>query len=477
MLVGFSLNSCQDFETDLEVKNDQNPSSNQLGIDATAMKIFQNWYFAVNAYNGPGLALTTMADMGSCSWGNAGMKDLSSEPRVHFDNRPEYGNSNITEVYFNALNAILTDANSLMSAIKTNKPFDDPKRTEAIAKFGQAISIGYLALVFDRVWLSDETGSLNDGKAVNYKDAMAFALKRMDEAIQIAKNNEFTIPKSFTNTTELSNVDFGKFLNSMAARLMVNNVRNSTERDALDWNKVLTYANNGITSDFNVAGDGWESWINEWAMYSVYPGWGRVDMRVIALMDDNFPNYWTEAVNDLPETPKATSADKRLETDFAYLEGNNFKPDRGIYHFSSYRHNRYQEYLDNNQLGLYPEYLLAENDLYKAEAQMRLGDLTAAAATINAGSRTLRGELPNVQPTKEALSKAIHYERSIELLSTGVGLGFFEMRRENLLQEGTLLHFPVPGAALRAAKVDEYTFGGTKGKPGEDYSNTKGWRE
>lgn len=468
--------SCEDFETELEVKNDQNPSSDQLGIDATANKIFQNWYLAVNHYNGPGLAMSTMADMNSCSWGNAGMNDLSSEPRVSFDNRPEYGNSKITNTYFNSLNAVLTDANGLMIALGASSAgFENPKRTEAIAKFGQAISVGYLALVFDKVWLYDETGSLNDGKSVDYKEAMAFALKKMDEAIQIADANTFTIAKEFTNTEELSNVDFSKFLNSMAARLAVNNVRNSTERDALDWSKVLSYANKGITKDFVVAGDGWENWVNRWVLYSFFPGWGRVDMRVINLMDSSFPNYWDATVNALPATPKATSSDKRLESDFSYLTGNNFKPDRGIYHFSSYRHSRYQWYINAGYLGDYPEYLLAENQLYKAEAQMRTGDLAGAASTINAGSRTLRGKLPNVTASASELAKAIHYERSIELLSTGVGLGFFEMRRENLLQKGTLLHFPVPGAALRAAKINEYTFGGSTGVAGQDYSNI-GWR-
>ena len=47
--------------------------------------------------------------------------------------------------------------------------------------------------------------------------------------------------------------------------------------------------------------------------------------------------------------------------------------------------------------------------------------------------------------------------------------------QENLLQKGTLLHFPVPGKSLESIPAPLYTFGGTQGLAGEDYSNI-GWR-
>ena len=56
-----------------------------------------------------------------------------------------------------------------------------------------------------------------------------------------------------------------------------------------------------------------------------------------------------------------------------------------------------------------------------------------------------------------------------------MGLAFFEMRGKDLLQAGTPLHFPVPGAALDANKEAAYTFGGSTGVAGQDYSNG-GWR-
>lgn len=49
------------------------------------------------------------------------------------------------------------------------------------------------------------------------------------------------------------------------------------------------------------------------------------------------------------------------------------------------------------------------------------------------------------------------------------------MRKKNLLQQETLLHFPVPGSALESIPADYYTYGGNEGVAGQDYS-TGGWR-
>ena len=466
--------SCEDFDTNLDKDFNEDPTPTEVVSEATAKQIFHGWYQTVNSYDGPGLAFTTMADMNTCSWGNAGMRDTSSEPRVAWDNSVSYTNKGITTTYFNGLYALLFDSNNLVKAINDNTiSLDNPERTMTMARFGQAVSLGYLALVFDKVWISDETGTLNNGEPVSYQEAMDLALTKLDEAINLAENNSFTLDDSFIYGNNLSSDQFAKYLNSLAARLMVNNVRNSTQRDALDWNKVLNYANNGIDFDFYVGGDGYENWYNEWIIYAVYPGWGRVDMRVVHLMDPNTTDYWTDPN---PTLPPATSADNRLASDFEYLSGNNFYPSRGVYHFSNYRFSRYDAELHgSNWQGSTPEMLKAENDLYKAEALLRTNQLQDAANVINASSRVLRGGLPSVAANAVDIAKAIHYERSIELLETSVGLGFFEMRRENLLQQGTMLHFPVPGEALEAAGLPVYTFGGTEGVPGEDYS-TGGWR-
>jgi len=474
VLLCFAMSSCEDFSTELSVGNVEDPNSGQLGTEATAAKLFQNWYFSANTYTSPSLSMAMMSDMQTASWGNAGMRDTSSEPRIAWNNDPAYSNERFTNTFFNSMHVVLADANGIIASIENGATFSDNNMIKSVARLAQGLAVGSLALNFDRVWLSDETGSLNDGEAVSYQEAIDFALAKIDDAISIADANSFTVNGTYFNGSAMSSTEFSKLLNSFAARILVNSVRNSTQRDALNWNTVLAYANNGITSNFNIAGNGWnDNWVNEWVLYSYFPGWGRVDMRVVNLMDPATIDYW---VSTNPVAPESTSADARLTTDFEYLSSQAFIPSRGIYHYSSYRISRYDWYINGDYFGDYPEILSAEIDLYKAEALLRTGDLAGAAAIINAGTRTTRGALPNVAADATEIADALHYERSVELIATGSGLSFYEMRRENMLQTGTPLHFPVPGKQLQAAGIDNYTFGGTSGVAGEDYS-TSGWRD
>ena len=468
--IAFGFISC-DIETSLDVENLESPSSKEIGVESTASKIFQNWYQTANSYDGPGMALATMADNQTCSWGNSGMRDLSSEPRVAWDNQSTYSNAYITETYFNGLHSVLADSNGLIASISEGANFSDPDKIESLARFGQAAAIGYLALVFDRVYLSDENGTINDGIAKPWDEAIDLAIEKLDLAIAAAERGSFSISNEINGTT-LTNAQWTEFLNSFGARLLVNSPRNSTQKAAVNWDKVLAYANDGISYDLEVLGDGYATWYSEWMIYMIYPGWARTDLYVINKLDPTYPKYWPEGSTVLPE---ATPTDARLTSDYEYLDTQDFRPDRGTYHFTSYRHSRYDSYTNTFWEDFQPEMLEAENTLYKAEAQMRKGLLTEAAATINAGTRVTRGQLPAVAADATAIADAIHHERVIELSQTGCGLAFFEMRGKDLLQKGTLLHFPIPGAALDANKEESYTFGGSTGVAGEDYSNA-GWR-
>ena len=460
-------------EIDLEVINDQDPNSSQLGSESTAENIYKNWLLVVNEFNSPALALATMADATSCSWGNAGMRDMSSEPRIAFDNRPTYGNAQISEDYFNGLYAILSDANSIAGNIVNGTgTFSNDDKIESIARLAQALSIGYLALIYDKVSVSDETGLINEGEPMSYSDAMNIAIEKIDLAIKAAERGTFSIRE--VNGLVLDQSTWAQYLNSIAARLIVNNARNKQQRDNINWTKVLAYANKGLSYDFSIlgTGNGDSDWYLEWMDYSTYGGWGRVDMRLINLMDPNTTSYWPADQVTLPES---TSDDKRLVSDFEYLDSQSFRSNRGTYHFSSYRHSRYDDRLANSYKTKFNEFLKTENDMYIAEAQLRTGDLAGAAATINAGTRKTRGELADVGVTDSEVSDAIHYERMIELNNTSIGLCFFEMRGKDLLQKNTPLHFPIPGGQSKTFNLPYYTFGGDQGVSGQDYSNG-GWR-
>jgi hypothetical protein len=128
-----------------------------------------------------------------------------------------------------------------------------------------------------------------------------------------------------------------------------------------------------------------------------------------------------------------------------------------------------------------PVFLAADNALLRAEALLRLNRPTEAVALLNQGPRTTRGGLPalSVAATpREAVEKAIFYERAIELLGTAPMSLFFDRRRlgprlphDELdalggLQIGTPAQLPVPASELRVHGLPPYNFGGAQDPQG-----------
>lgn len=465
--------SCSTLETDLYVDNLEAPNdgilaSDPVALEASAEGLFRSFYGTVHDYSGPALALSVMSDVNSCSWGNAGMRDLSEEPRIPFNNTSGYGND-VTRTYFNSVYSTLSDANTIIFASNNGVKFSNNVALVSVAKFSQALAIGYNALVFDRVWLSDENGPVNEGVPVDHKVAMDFALTKLDEAIALAKTSSFTLPSNYFSV-EMSSSKLVELMNTIGARMLSMNPRTKADKASINWNKVKSYALNGVKTDFDIVTDN-INWSDLLGYYATVPSWGRIDNRVLNLLDPNHPKKWTSAT--VTGYPEITTADKRIETDFAYLSSQNFRPERGIYHYSNYRYARFNSYI-STFTGPTPEVSVSENHLYLAEAELMLGNTAAAAAIINSGTRTTRGNLPNVSATASEIDHAIHYERMIEIPFNSLGLTFWDMRGRDLLQSGTLLHFPIPGSALESIPEPYYTYGATEGTVGKDVSGG-GW--
>jgi len=212
----------------------------------------------------------------------------------------------------------------------------------------------------------------------------------------------------------------------------------------------------------------WKHWFYH---YTIRPDWAKIDLRIIHLMDTTYPSRFP----DNGVSPgKAVSDDARLESDFHFVSVINMKPERGYYHFSNYEYSRIDlEYIPGVTTGWATDFSLAENELMLAEANARLGNLTEAIQILNNGSRTTRGNLAPLDNTltmNEVLD-AIFYERDIETIVTGFGIAFFDMRRRNMLQKGTLLHFPIPAKELMLLQLPVYTFGGEENADGINTSN------
>jgi IS1 family transposase len=473
----FLINSL-DFSQDINYQDDimliKNPpsfkaSQNDFGGIGDAMRI---WHLTTQEYNGPGLAIAVMADQNTCSWGNAGMNDLSSEPRKQFDNSPYYGYQNIIENYWTKLYTVLDTVNSVLIRIDNGTldfgSTEENIKVESWAYLMQGLVHGYLALVFDQAYIIDETTDQESLILQPYPTVISSAIGYLNKAAALANENTFDIPSEWLPGAPINNTDVVKFANSFAARLLVYSSRNTDQNIAVDWTQVLNYANNGIENSFAPFLDD-VYWYDLLKTYSIYPGWTRADHRIINLMDPNYPARWPlDGV--FPDPQEATSNDLRLSNYFEYLSYTAFRPERGFYHFSHYRLKRDDEYLQT-WTGEYPTFKVEENNLIIAEALLRTDNKIGAINIINEGTRTIQGGLPPLleSATFDEVLEAIFYERDIELMVTGMGIAWFDMRRRDALQKGTLLNFPVPANVLIEAGVDNYTFGG---EPSADGINT-----
>jgi hypothetical protein len=479
LITVMSMTACDD----LVVENLNDPDfdtafSNPGDIKGVTGGLINRWFQNNQEYDGPGLALWTTSDAGTCSWGNVGMRDFGNEPRKEFDNKPSYSNAVITEDYYNTLYSVLSQSNDVLAQTIGNGVEMDDGSTDlvnATAYFTQALSLGYLGLVYDKAFIiTHETDLSDEIEASPYQDVLAAALTSLDACISICNSSSFDVPTEWIPGEPWNSAEFGQLASSFAARFLVYGSRNKAEDEATDWARVYSYAKNGIQKDFSPLADD-IIWYSLYQTYSIFPGWGQTDMYVVNLMDPGMPNKFPTSglFTDLPNNGQATSDDARLESDFEYLSSCPFRAERGYYQFSSYRYARLDTYIDTWTEPM-PVFYKAENDYFLAEAALKTNKVQEAADVMNASARVTRGNLAPLPADAGQIADAIHYERMVELMLSGMGIQFFEMRKEDLLQAGSLLHWPVPGSQLEVMQLPYYTYGPGVGVAGQDYSNG-GW--
>jgi len=485
LLIVFAFSACED----LEVENTNQPTLAEINTpeqaNGVAGSLFNGLHYTSHsgAYDGdePVLAWFNAADVGSCSWGNFGMRDISSEPRIEYNNTPAYPNRIGVENYYLALYSYLSTANDLLVAVAADvdSVIEEPMRAVAMAKYAQAYCLGHIGMFYDQGFVVTQKDDVLFGEfdLLPYDVVIDSALAILDQCIAICDAHEFEIPEDWLPTAATyTNVEFSGLANTLGARLLTYKSRNAAQNAANDWDQILAYAENGITMDYAPIMNDVE-WHDYYRWYQIRDGWGRIDMRVINMMDPNMDPWFPASgdIKDLPDEGVATSDDNRLGLYFEYMDAQDFLAERGIYHYTTYRLKRWDTYKED-RIGALPEITKWENDMLMAEALVRTGDLTGAAAIINdpLGPRKALGGLTDVVEDEDALLAAIYYEKTIECMLSTENTEFYDMRRRDMLQAGTPLHLPVPAQQLEVLELPFYSFGGTTGVAGEDYS-TGGW--
>ena len=520
-----TMSACQD----LAVDNENSPNRVlALAEPGDVENLIANT-FSVNwrrQWSESSMMISTIADEISSSWANWGMRDMSSEPRIAWNNSPSYAREESTEdPWFNAYTAI-SDANDGLSAIAAaeadGSPTDnsftqegiDTARLRAFAKFNQAWAHAWLAEMFDQAFIVDENVDLTEVALGNielnlspYQDVLAAAIGMMDEAIAIASANEFTITatEDWVYGLDFTNTDLVQLGNSLKARWLATTARSAAERAAADWNQIMTLINAGIAADFTPIGDD-DGNIREWDAMKFYgqegDTWARMDYRTIGPADESggYQNWLATPVEDR-QIFDVITADRRIVGDaedpsvpgkYADYRGvpGPFPAARGTYHFSSHTHSRWREYLDNNANGPMPYMLRSEMDLMMAEGLLRTGgSLDEVASLINL-TRVPNGELnpatgtdPAGAPSDAAshldgasLWAKLKYEFRLETYATASGLAYYTDRGWGDLVTNTPIHFPVPGKELETLGLAIYTFGGGGDGSAPKHAGSAYWR-
>jgi hypothetical protein len=283
---------------------------------------------------------------------------------------------------------------------------------------------------------------------------------------------------------------FVQLANSFAARLMVYSARTRAERAAVDWNKVITRVDAGIKADFApsaqslILWDDWKRLVARLRTTGRPSDFGRPAYDLIGPADST--NGYLNWVNT-PLTSRVgfqmNTKDRRIQgatgpasagTYIGYNKNDIFTASRGTWRFSWYFYQRNgtgTTWENGPQVAM----TVAEMDLLKAEALIRLGRAAEAVPLINK-TRVANGQLPPVTidgppdtpgcvPRKlsgacGSLWDALRYEKGIEGLGVSGVIRFLDARGWQMLPENTIIHLPVPGRELGVLKQPLYTFGG-----------------
>lgn len=484
----------------LDVENPNAPDAKRAladpaSLEALAGGTMRTWY---NAYNGceGNCVLVTQAQTYSASWNNWNMNFYSSYnadgKRLDraYQNDPSSAGRTSIEVPWSGMYATVSSAVDVLTAIRKNNVVinntADTKRAEAVAELMLGAALSYVAINYDKGYIVDETIDVTTLQYSNRKEMRDAAIAKLQSAATIAGANTFTTQASWTNGRTYTSAQIKQLANTLSAMTLAYWPRNAAENTAVNWAQVATYTAAGLTSDFVFVGDGCTAFCPEVLVWFNGIDGGRVHTRVAKLLDpitqaDPYP----VGGNPVPNSP-----DKRLGdgsfgdadmvssfqtnvktasggTDFAYSRAEVFRPSRGMYHQSNIGHMRYDLSGIQDPAGIYggfgpaPIISATQNDLLRAEAAIRTGDLATAVTLINK-TRVGRGGLaPAVAGDGVAgLTTKLGYENEIELLGLGAA-SYYWIRRTDKLLEGTPREMPVPAKELGVRGEALYTWGGS----------------
>lgn len=487
-LILFAITGCE--KDHLLVENQNAPdAARTLGSAEDLMALVAGAYMEIYGAmqkNYPGMALSTAGDEITSSWGNWHMRNASWEPRFAYDNSPSYGYRGFNETPWYNCYAGISSANDGLRAIAGDPQFfgDDTPMAHAFAKWVQGLCHCFLGFFFDQAFIFDESVNLETDvlEFSPYGDVMDAGIAMLEECITLCNANDFTLPDTWMNGLACTNEYLAQLCHSYIARYLAWEGRRPADRVAADWNAIMNHAQQGITENFILTGDG-NYWWCRLQGHTQHPVWCRADNNALGPADTS-GNYQAWLATPLEERMHFLihTADRRItgpdsaQQDgkyFSYEGTPNHPADRGTYHFSAYMLHRYPHW-DLGYTGDMYLFTTNELDLLVAEGLLHTGGDAATIAELINRTRVTNGELPpataadpvgtiNDAHFSNTLWGMYKHEMFIENFCVTAGTGYASRRGWGELIPGTPLHWPVPGKELEILLLENYTHGGTRG--------------
>ena len=501
---------------DLLVENINDPDRERaLGEPSDIQSLLQgattNLVFGMTGR--PGVHIGLWADQATSTNNFIALWQFSDEPRRRFNNRTSNPDLGVTAVSWNTFNSTISSANTVIALIEDDgivieiEGVDETQKTRAAAYLARGIARGYLGVLYNEAYLTDPDSDLANLETVPYTEMIAGAVSDLEQAKEIANGVTGFAFDFVPGGSTYSKAAFDEIANSMAARFLISEPRTQAEAAALPasrYNTIIDYARNGVGTAipaFSPASVSAEFWYDygRWNTFQVAgsistdptaPGIGAAylptDLKILHLLDPSYPTTYPASGN----LPQAKSDDPRLAY-YAYTPNFGFlNATRNRSIFSNYFSLRHQA--EDNDWAFQggapiPVVTKSEMQYIIAEANFRLGNKAGVASALaNSPFGTVATRLESPLPARalglvdfggadgltagKTLSssasdaqivRALHTEYSVELdMMGGIGIQWFFMRRHDLLQVGTPLHFPIPGDELEVTASEYYTFGG-----------------
>jgi hypothetical protein len=311
-------------------------------------------------------------------------------------------------------------------------------RGRSFAFFSAGTSLGWLGMIYDSAGIVGTNMSADSIPPLSSAaDVVKAALVMLDSAYAYANDpaagltGGFPLPSgtSWMGDAPQTQDQFKRLIRSYRARFRAGVARTPAQRAAVDWPSVIADCENGIAANLliTVGGStGWSLGENSSQMH-VDPGWSQMSMMYFGMADvsgayaqfiatplSTRQGYFLVITPDQRWPQGATRAAQRTAsvqptgfTSKPYISNRSVAEvpgdGWGISFYDFYR----LKYIRNaSNVGQYPEFAKAENDLLAAEGYIRTGNLASAAAKIDL-TRVGNGQLPALSGNITTAAQAV----------------------------------------------------------------------